>query len=205
MATLFDEVAAFVGYRLTIDLERQVVIKPDGSELAFEVEPFRKYCLLGGFDDIAPDAAPRRQDPRLRGRAAAEAAVARARRSAERAAGASRAMKIAILPGDGIGTEIVAQAERVLAALDLRFETEQRAGRRRRLRGARPSAARSDARAGQGGRRGAVRRRRRLEVRHARARRCAPSRRSSACARRSACSPTSGRRSATRSSPRRRA
>jgi len=33
-------------------------------------------------------------------------------------------MKIAILPGDGIGTEIVAQAERVLAALDLRFETE---------------------------------------------------------------------------------
>ena len=34
-------------------------------------------------------------------------------------------MKIAILPGDGIGTEIVAQAERVLAALDLKFETEQ--------------------------------------------------------------------------------
>ena len=33
-------------------------------------------------------------------------------------------MKIAILPGDGIGTEIVAQAERVLRALDLRFETE---------------------------------------------------------------------------------
>ena len=33
-------------------------------------------------------------------------------------------MKIAILPGDGIGTEIVAQAERVLGALDLRFETE---------------------------------------------------------------------------------
>ena len=33
-------------------------------------------------------------------------------------------MKIAILPGDGIGTEIVAQAERVMACLDLRFETE---------------------------------------------------------------------------------
>jgi 3-isopropylmalate/(R)-2-methylmalate dehydratase small subunit len=53
VAALFDETAAFVGYRLTIDLERQVVIKPDGSELAFEVEPFRKYCLLGGYDDIA--------------------------------------------------------------------------------------------------------------------------------------------------------
>lgn len=52
VAQLFDEVAAFVGYRLTIDLQRQVVIKPDGTELAFEVESFRKYCLLNGFDDI---------------------------------------------------------------------------------------------------------------------------------------------------------
>jgi len=52
VAKLFDEVAAFVGYQLTIDLERQVVRKPDGSELAFEIQPFRKFCLLGGFDDI---------------------------------------------------------------------------------------------------------------------------------------------------------
>jgi 3-isopropylmalate/(R)-2-methylmalate dehydratase small subunit len=50
---LFDDVAAFVGYRLTIDLERQLVVTPDGRELAFEVEPFRKFCLLGGYDDIA--------------------------------------------------------------------------------------------------------------------------------------------------------
>ena len=49
---LFDEVNGFVGYELTVDLERQVVIKPDGSELSFEVEAFRKYCLLNGFDDI---------------------------------------------------------------------------------------------------------------------------------------------------------
>ena len=52
VAKVFDEVAAFVGYALTIDLERQVVIKPDGASLAFDVQPFRKYCLLGGFDDI---------------------------------------------------------------------------------------------------------------------------------------------------------
>ncbi len=52
VATLFDEVAAFVGYTLTVDLERQVVLKPDGTALAFDVQPFRKYCLLGGFDDI---------------------------------------------------------------------------------------------------------------------------------------------------------
>ena len=53
VAKLFDEVAAFVGYRLTVDLERQVVILPGGGEIGFEVEPFRKYCLLGGFDDVA--------------------------------------------------------------------------------------------------------------------------------------------------------
>jgi 3-isopropylmalate/(R)-2-methylmalate dehydratase small subunit len=49
---LFNEVAAFPGYSLTVDLERQVVIKPDGQELLFEVQAFRKYCLLNGFDDI---------------------------------------------------------------------------------------------------------------------------------------------------------
>ncbi len=53
VAALFDETAAFVGYRLTIDLERQLVVKPDGAAIAFEVEPFRKFCLLGGYDDIA--------------------------------------------------------------------------------------------------------------------------------------------------------
>jgi 3-isopropylmalate/(R)-2-methylmalate dehydratase small subunit len=49
---LFDEVAAFPGYTLTVDLERQVVVKPNGDELPFEVQAFRKYCLLNGFDDI---------------------------------------------------------------------------------------------------------------------------------------------------------
>ena len=53
VSRLFDEVAGFVGYQLTLDLERQVVIKPDGSELGFDVQPFRKYCLLNGYDDIA--------------------------------------------------------------------------------------------------------------------------------------------------------
>ncbi len=49
---LFDEVRAFNGYKLRIDLERQVVIAADGRELGFEVDAFRKYCLLNGFDDI---------------------------------------------------------------------------------------------------------------------------------------------------------
>ncbi|AHG63754.1 3-isopropylmalate dehydratase small subunit [Advenella mimigardefordensis] len=52
VARLFDEVRAFNGYKLRIDLERQVVIAADGRELHFEVDAFRKYCLLNGFDDI---------------------------------------------------------------------------------------------------------------------------------------------------------
>jgi 3-isopropylmalate/(R)-2-methylmalate dehydratase small subunit len=52
VSALFDEVAAFPGYQLTIDLERQVVVRPQGEEIPFEVQPFRKFCLLNGFDDI---------------------------------------------------------------------------------------------------------------------------------------------------------
>ncbi len=49
---LFNETLAFPGYALTIDLERQVVVRPQGEEIAFEVQAFRKFCLLNGFDDI---------------------------------------------------------------------------------------------------------------------------------------------------------
>jgi len=52
IAQLFDEVAAHPGYALTIDLERQKVIDPQGLEIDFEVQPFRRYCLLNGLDDI---------------------------------------------------------------------------------------------------------------------------------------------------------
>ena len=57
VAQLFDEVAAFPGYQLTIDLERQVIVRQNrdevvGEEIPFDVVPFRKYCLLNGFDDI---------------------------------------------------------------------------------------------------------------------------------------------------------
>ncbi|SHG71806.1 3-isopropylmalate dehydratase small subunit [Pollutimonas bauzanensis] len=53
IARLFDEVKAFVGYKLRIDLERQVVITQDDRELAFDIEPFRKHCLINGLDEIA--------------------------------------------------------------------------------------------------------------------------------------------------------
>jgi 3-isopropylmalate/(R)-2-methylmalate dehydratase small subunit len=53
VSRLFDEVKAFVGYQLRIDLERQVVITQDDRELSFDIQPFRKHCLLNGLDDIA--------------------------------------------------------------------------------------------------------------------------------------------------------
>jgi 3-isopropylmalate/(R)-2-methylmalate dehydratase small subunit len=52
VTALFDEALAFPGYKLTIDLERQVIVKPQGAEIPFDVEVFRKYCLINGLDDI---------------------------------------------------------------------------------------------------------------------------------------------------------
>jgi 3-isopropylmalate/(R)-2-methylmalate dehydratase small subunit len=52
VSQLFDEVNAFPGYELTIDLDRQAVLKTQGDPLPFDVQPFRKFCLLNGFDDI---------------------------------------------------------------------------------------------------------------------------------------------------------
>lgn len=49
---LFEACFANEGYELTADLERQVVITPEGKEFVFEVDEFRKHCLLNGLDDI---------------------------------------------------------------------------------------------------------------------------------------------------------
>ncbi|MBF59786.1 3-isopropylmalate dehydratase small subunit [Halomonas sp. FeN2] len=49
---LFAEVDASEGYQLDVDLENQRVITPSGEILEFEVDEFRKHCLLEGLDDI---------------------------------------------------------------------------------------------------------------------------------------------------------
>ncbi len=51
-AKLMDDAALGTNARLTVDLERQVVVRPNGEEFAFNVDPFRKHCLLNGLDDI---------------------------------------------------------------------------------------------------------------------------------------------------------
>jgi 3-isopropylmalate/(R)-2-methylmalate dehydratase small subunit len=50
---LFQEMYVTEGYELQVDLERQVVETPAGEEIGFEVDAFRKHCLLNGLDDIA--------------------------------------------------------------------------------------------------------------------------------------------------------
>ena len=49
---LFKECFVNIGYQLTVDLENQKVISPSGKEYPFEVDAFRKHCLLNGLDDI---------------------------------------------------------------------------------------------------------------------------------------------------------
>ncbi|HAS50268.1 MAG TPA: 3-isopropylmalate dehydratase small subunit [Gammaproteobacteria bacterium] len=50
---MFREVAATPGYRLTVNLAAQTVTPPTGESIAFEVDSFRKECLLNGWDDIS--------------------------------------------------------------------------------------------------------------------------------------------------------
>ena len=49
---LFDQVFGHPGYRIRVDLPGQIVELPGGQTLDFDVEPFRKHCLLNGLDDI---------------------------------------------------------------------------------------------------------------------------------------------------------
>ncbi len=52
MDQLFRECAAAEGYRLNIDLQAQTVITPSGQSFSFDIDEFRKHCLLEGLDDI---------------------------------------------------------------------------------------------------------------------------------------------------------
>ena len=49
---LFDATHAHPGYGLTVDLAAQCVVTPDGQVFTFEIDAFRKHCLLNGLDDI---------------------------------------------------------------------------------------------------------------------------------------------------------
>lgn len=52
VSSLFAAVEATEGYSLQVDLESQTITRPDGESIDFEVDLFRKHCLLNGLDDI---------------------------------------------------------------------------------------------------------------------------------------------------------
>jgi len=49
---LFKEAMSTEGYRLAVDLEQQTVTTPGGESIRFDVDPFRKQCIMNGLDDI---------------------------------------------------------------------------------------------------------------------------------------------------------
>src|SRR4051794_5553889 len=49
---LMDDARLGGNARITVDLEREVVVRPNGEEIRFEIDPFRRYLLLNGLDDI---------------------------------------------------------------------------------------------------------------------------------------------------------
>ncbi|MGA9173644.1 MAG: 3-isopropylmalate dehydratase small subunit [Thermoactinomyces sp.] len=50
--TLFDKAKKHAGYKLTVDLEEQQVYDETGLSYSFAIDPYRRYCLLNGLDDI---------------------------------------------------------------------------------------------------------------------------------------------------------
>ena len=49
---LFQQVEATLGYKLVVDLPAQAVIRRDGYGIPFQIDAFRKECLLNGWDDV---------------------------------------------------------------------------------------------------------------------------------------------------------
>jgi 3-isopropylmalate/(R)-2-methylmalate dehydratase small subunit len=52
VALLMEDAQKGANARLTIDLQKQTITRPDGSTVSFDIDPFRKHCLLNGLDDI---------------------------------------------------------------------------------------------------------------------------------------------------------
>ncbi len=50
--SLFTEVKAQPGYQLTVDLQAELITMPNGETIEFDIDPFKKHCLLNGLDDI---------------------------------------------------------------------------------------------------------------------------------------------------------
>jgi len=52
VSALFTKVEQIEGFKLRVELDGQTLLLPDGQQISFEIDPFRKHCLLNGLDDI---------------------------------------------------------------------------------------------------------------------------------------------------------
>ena len=52
VAQLMEDAGKGANAVLTVDLENQTISRPDGEKVPFQIDPFRKHCLLNGLDDI---------------------------------------------------------------------------------------------------------------------------------------------------------
>jgi 3-isopropylmalate dehydratase small subunit len=133
---LFAQCHGSEGYRLAVDLQARTITRPDGKVLAFDVDPFRRECLLNGWDDIGLTLrhADKIRDFEARRRIAhpgclPDSLAAPGRR--QPTIKTENHMKICVLPGDGIGPEIIDQTLRVLEAMrgdGVNFEAEALVG-----------------------------------------------------------------------------
>ena len=62
MDRIFAACEATEGYRLTVDLDKQIVTEPDGTTTPFEIAAFRRWAIMNGFDDIGITLSQRADD-----------------------------------------------------------------------------------------------------------------------------------------------
>ncbi len=108
--------------RLTVDLERQVVVRPNGEEISFDIDPFRKHLLLNGLDDIGQTMQRAAAHRRFRGARGASSSPGCRPSPSERKAAIrwQTNKKLLILPGDGVGPEVMREVRRVIDWMDRR-------------------------------------------------------------------------------------
>ena len=184
--------------RMTVDLERQVVVRPNGDEIPFDIDPFRQASSAERVGRHRPDPAARVEDRRFRSAEAGDRRPGSRPSPSEERTAMPGNKKLLVLPGDGIGPEVMREVRRVIDWMDrrrialLRSKEDLVGGASIDARGT--PIAEATVQAAKRGGRGAVRRRRRAEMGQARLRAAARDRDPDACARNSTCSPISGRR-----------
>ena len=141
---LMDDASRGANAIIEIDLEKQEIKGPDGGTVHFDIDPFRKHCLLNGLDDIGltmekkseiDDFEARQKDsPAL----AARGVLTRRHLRPERKKTMAANRNLLVLPGDGIGPEVMNEVRKIIDWMGKKravgFDIKEDAGGRRRAR-----------------------------------------------------------------------